>query len=191
MGYATGDFCMMLNSGDLFFNELSLEKMVGNISNPDSIYYGRAKVQAMNGFFFKPGHEALDIRFIRKYPIHQSLLIPRKFFDLRYDTSFKISGDTDYLGKLFRITTPVFIDIDFVIFFLGGVSSAPRNFLSFTRLLRESVIVSWRYDAYRLISVPRIVLALSAKYLMSILLPRKIANKFLLKIQSLLGKNED
>lgn len=126
--FAKGDFIMMLNSGDVFYDENSLESMIVKINEPDMIYYAKALVQGQYGFsYFKPNKNKLDISFVKNMPIHQSILIPKKLFEITYDPSYKIAGDTDYLIRLFKFNSPIFINVNFVKFNLGGISSYQKN----------------------------------------------------------------
>jgi glycosyltransferase involved in cell wall biosynthesis len=125
---AKGDFVMMLNAGDIFYDNNSLESLVIKINNPNEIYYGKALVQGLYGFsFYKPSEIHLDINYVKNIPIHQSILVPKKLFGIEYDTEFKIAGDTEYLIRLFSINSPIFINVNFVKFNLGGISSIQRS----------------------------------------------------------------
>jgi glycosyltransferase involved in cell wall biosynthesis len=125
---AKGDFIMMLNSGDLFYDFNSLESIIYHIDKHDQIYYGKALVQGQYGYsYFKPNENKLDIRYVKNIPIHQSILIPKKLFNITYDSTYKIAGDTEYLIRLFQFNSPIFINEKFVKFHLGGISSYQRN----------------------------------------------------------------
>lgn len=125
---AKGDFIMMLNAGDLFYDDNSLESLVNKIDNPNQIYYGKALVQGQYGFsYYKPNEIQLDIKYVKNIPIHQSILVPKNLFRIEYDSTFKIAGDTEYLIRLFKINSPIFINENFIKFNLGGISSYQRN----------------------------------------------------------------
>ncbi len=138
LNLVNGDFVLMLNSGDYFFNDNSLLSFVNEIYDLDQIYYAKAFVFNTDGFMYsKPQNLKLDLSKIKNFPIHQSVLIPRKYFRFRYNEIYSIVGDTEYLIRLFKLQEPIFVDVKFVSFNLGGISSHQKNIKQLRRYIFE------------------------------------------------------
>ncbi len=172
---AKGDFIMMLNSGDSFYDINSLESIVNHIHKPDQIYYGKALVQGQYGYsYFKPNENELDIRYVKNIPIHQSILIPKKLFNLTYDSTYKIAGDTEYLIRLFQFNSPIFINENFVKFHLGGISSYQRNTKQLFSYINELNKVKKLLENSNFISIIYVDVLVIFKYLFIKILGNKI-----------------
>lgn len=155
---AKGDFIIFINSGDIFANSY-VTKLLNDalIQNKDfSGIYGNKKYAS---FIKKAKYSKRDIKIKRvwnpgnhnklKYfwgwmiP-HQALIVKSSLFSKygNFDTSFRISGDYDWLLRVFFVGDEKvkYINEDIVIMESGGISNS--NWLNVTESNKE-VLRSW------------------------------------------------
>lgn len=175
-----GDFILMLNSGDFFYSDISLETFVKNINDFNQIYFTKTFVVDEFGYcYHKPKDNDLDLSKIKNFPIHQSIFVPKIYNSLRYDTSFVIAGDTDYLIKLFKFKRPIFIDIELVVFNLGGISSLQKNFNELKIYIQELNYVIRMHENPNLIKLLIANILVISKYFFIKLFSKKMYSKLL------------
>jgi hypothetical protein len=128
----------------------------------------------MKSIQFKPNENKLDIRYVKNIPIHQSILIPKKLFNITYDSTYKIAGDTEYLIRLFQFNSPIFINENFVKFHLGGISSYQRNTKQLFSYINELNKVKKLLENSNFISIIYVDVLVIFKYLFIKILGNKI-----------------
>jgi len=144
----TGDYVNFLNADDHIINENAIEKIVQHIKSLHSVFFCRANVVSSETSWIYP---AFDVRDIRKWlqlnlPNHQTMFFPKSFYKKHmYDERFKIGADDDY--KLFALKEQEveFVDIIYVTFSRGGVSSNHKNVKLFIQRFKESFLKNYKH----------------------------------------------
>jgi glycosyltransferase involved in cell wall biosynthesis len=124
---ATGDYCLFLNSGDLFYNAHSVEDLV-NSSKGYDIVYGNIIFKSGNSELIHDYPSILSFDYFVKDTIpHPGTLIRRALFmqygmykeDIKIcaDWAFFIDAICKYNVRHYHLNKPI------TIFFLGGLSS--------------------------------------------------------------------
>jgi len=155
---ATGDFINFLNADDIIYKSNSIENIVKDMVSKDSVYYSRASIISDKVNWMYPNFEVKDYtKWIKlNLPNHQTMFFPKSFYKKYfYDLRLKIGADDDY--KLFALKNHnvKFIDLIFVEFQRGGVSSNHKNFKLFKQRIKESFIRNFKHKRYfRLILDP-------------------------------------
>lgn len=98
MEMAEGDFIIFMNAGDTFFNELTLEKTVREMDDPDTLYYGQAAFTDAGGNVTRIyGKQVTRYRFAKQNICHQSVFYPHCWYKNRkYDLTYPILADWVY-----------------------------------------------------------------------------------------------
>jgi putative colanic acid biosynthesis glycosyltransferase len=148
---ATGDFINFLNADDIIYKNNTLENIVKNMINIDSVYYGRASIVSDKVCWIYPNKEVKDFSKWLKLnlPNHQTIFFPKSFYkNYFYDLRLSIGADDDY--KLFALKnyTTKFIDEIVVEFQRGGVSSNHRSLKLFKQRLIESYIRNFKHKRW-------------------------------------------
>lgn len=143
MEVASGDFCIFLNSGDVFYTPTVIEEFTSVVSDLNVVYYGRACIVGDKAEWFFPDNsfDAMKIAsWIEVFePNHQSMFFPRSFYRKhKYDIKLRYTGDHDF--KVLARQTCGYIFLDFVVckFFMGGVSNN-NSFNVQLRRIKESL----------------------------------------------------
>ena len=180
LALANGDFILMLNSGDHLVDNTSLEKFVINIIDFDQIYYAKAIViDEFGNSYSKPNNKTLNLNKIHDFPIHQSILIPKKFISYKYNTNFLIAGDTEYLINVFEKQKPTFINVEFVVFYLGGISSHQKNIKQLYHYIKELNVLIFKYENFNLLYLIHKNLLIIAKFIFLKIFPKKVFYNFI------------
>ena len=126
-----GQFIGVLHSGDIFYSDNTLEKIISQFNDKDIIfgdiaYFKKLKINRI--WKFRQNNK----EFINPFKIaHTSLFIKKKLFNTKglYNENFKISSDFDFLLRMKREKLKYF-DIPNVIIFMksGGKSFSLNNF---------------------------------------------------------------
>lgn len=140
---ATGDFINFMNADDIIYSDDAVEKVVEQMDNLDTMYYMRASIISDRVSWIYPPFEVKDyMKWLKlNLPNHQTIFFPKSFYKkFFYDLRLIIGADDDY--KLFALkNTPVhFVDIIFVEFQRGGVSSDHKNPKLLLQRVKESYI---------------------------------------------------
>lgn len=148
---ANGNFVNFMNADDTIYENNAIEKVVEQIIDKDSLYYTRASVVSDRVCWIYPDYDVKDYQKWLKLnlPNHQTMFFPKKFYQSTlYDLRLRIGADDDY--KLFAIEecNVKFIDIVFVEFKRGGVSSNHKSFSLFKQRLYESFIRNYKHQRY-------------------------------------------
>jgi putative colanic acid biosynthesis glycosyltransferase len=152
-----GEFVIFMNSGDSFYNELTLEISSKHCIDEMCVYFGRAKIIWKDELsWITPSiEEDIDInKWLRKnLPSHQSIYFPKCFYKANlYDEKFKICGDLEYklraqraLGKFnFIDSYPISVCT------LGGVSTSYGSLKTVFRKTYEAYLAQKDYCSTRL-----------------------------------------
>jgi len=127
---ATGDYILILNSGDYLINNRVVKKAVEKIISigvPCSVIFGRTvyayKGKIQKGWCWPPigiYDESMD-------PHHQAAFVNRDIYNrFLYDCRFKMAGDHEFWARIRKFGKVPFhyIDQEIVVFELGGMSNS-------------------------------------------------------------------
>lgn len=112
---ATGEWINFMNSGDIFYSNIVIEKIIERVSRGIAVIYGDVILKYSWGNVLK---KALPINIMnRRFPFsHQSCFINITFMkELKYDTSFKICADYNFFYKLYYENKCHFLYVDSVV----------------------------------------------------------------------------
>lgn len=147
VNYCNGDFVIFLNAGDCFYSSNSLDEAITKMNDPNLIYFGRAKIEKDKiNWLYPPTiidtQEKAKKWAIKYLPNHQTILFPKCFYKFnKFNTTFKLFGDTDYKIRCLKYNDVYFLDIVLSTFELGGVSSRSNNWSTVVTQFRESFLI--------------------------------------------------
>jgi glycosyltransferase involved in cell wall biosynthesis len=123
---ASGDYCLFLNSGDVFFDEFVLERVFKSQYTED-IIVGKMYSNSDGSIIYPPPSRELSMYFLYTASItHQSSFIRRDLLvKYPYDEKYKISSDWKFYLQtvILNDCSVLFIDENVSIFDTCGVSS--------------------------------------------------------------------
>lgn len=100
---ATGDYCLFLNSGDIFYDRHVVKNALKNIDNEDIIYGNAVKIKPHYERLIKYSPKLTLYDFIKIEPAlhHQASFIKKNLFDKygQYDESIKIIADWEFFFR--------------------------------------------------------------------------------------------
>jgi putative colanic acid biosynthesis glycosyltransferase len=148
---ANGDFINFMNADDIILTNDAIEKLVNKITKLDNLYYTRASVVSDSVCWIYPDYSVKDYRkwLSLNLPNHQTMFFPKNFYKNNfYDLKLRIGADDDY--KLFALKKcdVEFIDIQFVEFQRGGVSSDHKSFVLFKQRVYESFVRNYKHKRF-------------------------------------------
>jgi putative colanic acid biosynthesis glycosyltransferase len=155
---ATGDFINFMNADDIIYTNDAIERVVNNITNFENVYFSRASIISDSIEWMYP---PIIVKNYSKWlklnlPNHQTMFFPKSFYKKYfYDLRLNIGADDDY--KLFALEKHdvKFIDLIFVEFKRGGISSNHNDFRLFIQRVKESYIRNFKHKRWiRLIIDP-------------------------------------
>ncbi|WP_309608872.1 glycosyltransferase family 2 protein [Flavobacterium sp.] len=130
---AKGDYLLFLNSGDQFIDEKVIEKIIPQLNNEISIYYGNL-VYSSNGIpkMLNIPPSELSFSYFLDYSLpHPASFIKRELFFkyFTYNESLKIISDWEFfIYTICKMNEPYkHIDIVIADFDDGGISSLKEN----------------------------------------------------------------
>ena len=139
---AAGNWVQFLNAGDVYESNETLEKIFKKEIEPDSIIFGRSYTEYNNRrkIRYKDFNLNENNWFIKKMPNHQAVFIPRKLYRFEeFDINIKITSDTQYLRRIFRMNKNIHFTDDFVsVFQLGGRSNYYGNINTLKIILSDT-----------------------------------------------------
>ncbi|MBQ9631041.1 MAG: glycosyltransferase [Treponema sp.] len=154
--FAKGDYCLLLNSGDVFVNHKCLQKACDCNSGED-IFYFNVKIIYPKKIFKLIYPDTISARFFfeGKTLNHQSILI-KTSLQKRYPYSekYKIVSDVDFLMKAFVYDHSTYKHVnDFLVLYdaTEGLSSSPKTrdlFWAERKILFKKRFPSFFYDDY-------------------------------------------
>ena len=155
---ATGDFVNFLNADDTICADNALEYIVGHMDQDDSVYFSRARIVSDTISWIYPAKEVVNMEKWLKWnlPNHQTMFFPKSFYKNHlYDTRLKIGADDDYKLFALRNKDVRFIDMVYVEFKRGGISSNHKNVHLLIQRIKESYIRNFKHQRWgRLILDP-------------------------------------
>ena len=145
---ATGDFANFLNADDTIYAHDAIENIVKDMDDLDSVFFSRAYVVSDTISWVYPDMKVVDMdRWLKwNLPNHQTIFFPKSFYTQNlYDTRLSIGADDDY--KLFALKNHnvKFINLKYVEFKRGGVSSNHKNIRFFIQRIKESYIRNFKH----------------------------------------------
>lgn len=170
---ASGKWCNFMNCGDRFYANNTISNIIDKIQNNSIVIYGNTEIvyDNANSKILLASH---NHKFHHKF-IHQSSFIDTSIIKkYKFDTRFKIAGDTNLLTMLYN-NGYKFQYIDEIIsnFNLDGVSGK----LSY-QMFKEDCIIGYKYNKlYPLFTTIRHLFRDIPRYIIRISLPKKIRNK--------------
>ena len=129
---AQGKYIMFVNSGDHLMPSIDLLNILKRADDNDIVYHNQKIVEASHNYI-KTYPKQLDFKyFVEDSLPHLGTLIKKELF-LKYglyDESFKIVADWAFYMDCILIhhCSYKYIDDCFASFYLGGISSMPKNF---------------------------------------------------------------
>ncbi len=122
IGKATGDHIYFLNGGDEFYDELSLQNILGAKSN-GKISMFRVAQEYSDWKYIRPGINKCGA--LRSSYSHQGFVAPLDSKTPVYDENLKINADSDWMDKCKDIYEHSCHNIIIANFDLGGISNNP------------------------------------------------------------------
>jgi glycosyltransferase involved in cell wall biosynthesis len=148
MRQCTGDFCLFLNAGDVFYEATTIKQLAAHITNPNCTYFSIAVLTDRKTMYrlIPPENVDIDEWLKDRLPNHQTMLFPRTFYiENEYNLSYQISADDDFKLRALRQYPSTFIPIWSVIFEMGGLSSSYKSF----QVVQRRILELYRlYDFY-------------------------------------------
>lgn len=124
---ASGDYLIFMGADDVFYSKETLQKVVENIVDKDSIFYGKV-IRSHSGVTY--GHQVTSNLDISKENIcHQCIFYPKAIYkNKKYDLQYRIYADNVYNWELYSANSSRFryMDVIVTLFNEEGVSGG-RN----------------------------------------------------------------
>jgi len=128
--YASGEYCLFLNSGDWFASDDVLSHVIPYLNEDDIVYGNWITISANNKETFVHAPKVMTLSFLYKCNIcHQATFIRKELFqNTNYNESLKIFSDWEFNilqaidGRRFK-----YIPVTVCVFSLGGISSTMLN----------------------------------------------------------------
>jgi glycosyltransferase involved in cell wall biosynthesis len=143
---ANGEYILILNSGDILYNEFVIEDVSKHITQNEryGIIYGKAvysyKSRPLNWRW--PLSTPTDMWISKYNPHHQASFIRKDIYKkYEYDIRFRIGADIDFWNRIKPHNSFKYIDKDISFFDLGGVSNSLNNFQILIQQICESSII--------------------------------------------------
>lgn len=163
INYAQGEYLLFLNTGDLLYDDMTLENVSKEISvieakndkKPD-IVYGNMYHKAMQTVIYA-APQINDFTCYRNVPCHQTCFYSKKMFeDRNYKTQFHVRADYEhFLWCYYKKKADIFyIPVMTAVYEGGGYSETNENRKDSARQHREIVVYYMgkrKADKYRLI----------------------------------------
>ena len=137
--------------GDCVMVTPAIENIVKHMNNRDSIFFSRAHVVGDTVSWIYPDIKVRDMDKWLKWnlPNHQTMFFPKSFYTKYvYDTRLRIGADDDY--KLFALKNKnvEFIDLTYVEFKRGGVSSNHKSIHLLFQRIKESYLRNFKHQRW-------------------------------------------
>lgn len=170
---ASGKWCNFMNCGDRFYTNNTISNIIDKIQNNSIVIYGNTEMvyDNANSKILLASH---NHKFHHKF-VHQSSFIDTSIIKkYKFDTRFKIAGDTNLLTMLYNNGYKFqYIDETISNFNLDGVSGK----LSY-QMFKEDCIIGYKYNKlYPLFTTIKHLFNDIPRYIIRISLPKKIRNK--------------
>lgn len=132
---ATGDWLIMLNSGDYYVGNDVFEKVAKHLNNPEKKFYYFSMLHEFSNGIKKTYKNPIYWwnrwkLFYSAYIPHMALIASKEQYQNigLYDINLKIAADHDFILRLMKKYRPIFIDIPLSVMEMGGISAIdPRR----------------------------------------------------------------
>lgn len=181
--FSVPDLVLFMNAGDTFSKKINFKKLLYSIrdfkNREETICFFRSKNYYKDTFYFMPPRNiksTLKFKFWLECntPVHQAVIFKcSDLYPLKYSNLFKIQADSYLIFSILtNFSEPVFYDIDFCDFNLGGYSGDYKSFKKVGMHLREQLtLMSLKKQGIYLMFLT--VLIFFIKYLLHNLLNEK------------------
>lgn len=173
VNYSSGEYLSFMNAGDIFYSPASLKQVINSSPSDADIIYTDTQIcyDKYNSKILKASH---NHKFHHKF-IHQSSLIRASLLKkYKYDTSFKIAGDTHFLVKMYNLGYKFhYVDMVLSSFNLDGISSK----FSLTTLKEDCKIAKSYSKVVPFVLIFKYFTISFPKFLLKKAMPQRIANK--------------
>lgn len=145
---ASGDFCLFLNAGDLFYAHDSLEQMVNAMTSREAYYFGTAIMTDETNIYRLNPRQPIKGAYHpnQGLPNHQASLFPRAFYAKnRYDLRFKLAADDDYKLRALSEYPAHHLDLPVVVFALDGLSRDVRKWRSVRTRFQDALLINRKH----------------------------------------------
>ena len=143
---AKGEFIIFMNSGDEFYSEIKISKILSFLSqNKNTIVYGNCFIKKNEVLRLRRYSQKLNFDFGLPFN-HQSCFTPRELFrENSFDTDLKILSDLKLYKKLMKNGVKFnHLDTPIAVYDLNGISSRYSS-----RYLRELKIINTNFKGLK------------------------------------------
>lgn len=175
--FISGSWCNFMNSSDTFYNCDVIKNIFKNNFKNIAVIYGNTQMiyDSKNSKILYSSH---NHKFHHKF-IHQSSFINSKIIKkYKYDTNFKIAGDSDFFTKIYN-KKHKFLYVDEIIssFNLSGISSK----ISY-QMFKEDCKIGYKYNKfYPIFNTLKLLFRDIPRLFLRNILPDGIRNKIRVK----------
>lgn len=160
--FATGDFAFFLNSGDLFFENNTVEKVFRKITCVECLYYGDVHLMNLNKLYWG---EFSRYKLAIGNICHQAIFYPRSIYSkYQYNLEYKVFADYYYNLSIFPIVKFIYI-FETISFYDNSGFSVMTQDLDFEKVVNKMVRMNlgllplWvRHLYWKLVSIKRVLL---------------------------------
>jgi glycosyltransferase involved in cell wall biosynthesis len=142
-----GDFVVFLNAGDIFSDRDTLKKVYyALLGNNADFLYGDSSEYFSGRLMYKKARGYMKLK-AGMFACHQSMYYRRQVAnDLKFNTSFKVSGDYDFTARFLQITNRiVYVPDSLCVFDRGGVSNLNKKVGRFENYCIQRDVLKVRY----------------------------------------------
>lgn len=156
---STGDYCIFMNSGDIFYNEKSIEYIYNETHFNADIITG-ATIDDKNTIWFAPTDKQLTLHYLLKSSIsHQATFIKRELLtQFLYSEDLKIVSDWEFWIKTLIMNNNTFISSKIIVckYDRNGISNSPEHYhllinernKVISRLIPKKILSDYNYMSY-------------------------------------------
>jgi hypothetical protein len=148
--FTVGDLVLFMNAGDTFSKKINFKMLLFAIrdfkNRKETICFFRSKNYYNDIFYFMPPKNIKSTLKFKDWlqshtPVHQAVIFKcSDLYPLKYSNLFKIQADSFLIFSILtKFSEPIFYDIDFCDFNLGGYSGDYKSFRKVTIHLREQL----------------------------------------------------
>tara|TARA_B100001057_G_scaffold283432_1_gene283794 strand:+ start:270 stop:1004 length:735 start_codon:yes stop_codon:yes gene_type:complete len=146
-----GDIIFLLHSDDKIINKNLFKKINQLFQNKDlDFIYGNCLITKRDNIKkvirkWKSKNIKKSKNFMIDLPAHTSFFIKKIIYQkIKYDTSYYIASDFDFLIKIFKKFSGLYFDYNFIYMRTGGTSSEIRNFKN--KMIEDISIIKKYYS---------------------------------------------
>lgn len=144
---AQGDFLIFMGADDIFYTSDVIEKMVGQMLNSETVYYGNVIFKGLNK---KHNGKFNKIKWATTNISHQAIFYPKKIFkSYTYNTKYRIYADYAYNLTLLKDKVNFkYINEIITLYSMEGISANSKDKIfqeDYKKLLTDSIGISAYY----------------------------------------------